>query len=321
MGFSKGKFGSSAARTNWRLLRVMLALWIIIVACGVALHLGLDTPWWLTPQLYLVGLVSFHFWHWAAHQRRLLYPMWKVHMYHHWKVYPPKRFLSREYMNDKAGRTRLTSLMHDGPLYALLIGNIAALHATGWLPRTCDVTAALFAYAAVGSFFNWMHHTLHLEGHCIERFVYFHDLRALHYTHHQGTAEHNFGFIDFAGDVLGDSMVKPDYALSNSRCAGRGGREAGGGGATAAASVSGSGDEHISKVKAGPLPTLAADGLQECAFVGMCFVIEGLVGALGMIFGAAKDEHDAAAVKHDLMAPALVGSEMVRTARNMLLFS
>ena len=60
MGFSKGKFGSSAARTNWRLLRVMLALWVIIVACGVALHLGLDTPWWLTPQLYLVGLVSFH---------------------------------------------------------------------------------------------------------------------------------------------------------------------------------------------------------------------------------------------------------------------
>ena len=83
-----------------------------------------------------------------------------------------------------------------------------------------------------------------------------------------------------------------------------------GGGATAAASVSGSGDEHISKVKAGPLPTLAADGLQECAFVGMCFVIEGLVGALGMIFGAAKDEHDAAAeALHALESRAAVEEE------------
>ena len=101
-----------------------------------------------------------------------------------------------------------------------------------------------------------------------------------------------------------------------------GGEEARDKGATVAASVSGGGDEHISKVKPGPLPTLTDDGLQECAFVGMCFVIEGLVGALGMIFGAAKDEHGAAAVEHDVTAPsALVSSEMLQTARNMLLLS
>ena len=320
MGFTKGKFGSSTARSNWRLLRVMLALWIVIVVCGAALYFGLGTPWWLTCQLYLVGLVSFHVWHWAAHQRWLMYPMWKVHMYHHWKVYPPKRFLAREYKNDKAGRTRLTSLAHDGPLYALLLGNIAILNAVGLLPRSLDLAVALLAYAAVGTFFNWLHHTLHLEGHAVERFIYFHDLRALHFTHHQGTAKHNFGFIDFAGDILGDSMVKPDYALSNSATAGRERKVQDEELASAVtAKVAGVGDEHVSKVKPGPLPTVGNDGLQECAFVGVCFVIEGLVGLLGAIFGAAKDD-DHEVAKQDLAVPS-IASEVLRTARDMLLFS
>ena len=320
MGFNKGKFGSSAARANWRLLRVMLGLWIVIVVSGAVLHLCLGTPWWLTCELYLVGLASFHIWHWAAHQRWLLYPMWKVHMFHHWKVYPPKRFLAREYKNDKEGRTPLTSLAHDGPLYAMLLGNAAALYAGGYLPRTHDVAVALASYAAVGSFFNWLHHALHVEGHCVERLLWFHDLRALHYTHHQGTAKHNFGFIDFAGDILGDSMEKPDYALSNSASAGRGGKDGQEEEKEAVARAAGTGDEHKSKVKPGALPTLAADGPKECAFVGTCFVIEGLVGVMGFVFGAAKDERGAATSKQALAAPS-IASEVLGTARDMLLFS
>ena len=105
MGFTKGKFGSSLERAKWRLKRVMMSMWIIITASGVLLHVLLGTALWLTPILYLMGLIAFHGWHYMAHQRNILYPMYKVHMYHHWKVYPPKRFLSKIYQNDKAGRT------------------------------------------------------------------------------------------------------------------------------------------------------------------------------------------------------------------------
>ena len=52
----------------------------------------------------------------------------------------------------------------------------------------------------------------------------------------------------------------------------------------------GKGDEHRSRVKPGPPPTLAADGVQECAHCAACFVIEGIVGLLGVFFGAANEQ-------------------------------
>jgi hypothetical protein len=278
MGFKKGVFGGSPARARWRLLRTMWSMWTIIASAGLLFYLLFSTPLWLTPQLYAVGLCCFHAWHWAAHQRWLLYPMWKVHMYHHWKVYPPKRFMTKVYQNDKAGRSSLGSIAHDGPLYAGLLGNVAALYAFGFL-RPVDVLVALLTYAFVGSFANWLHHTFHIEGHWIERYVYFHDLRALHYTHHQGTAKHNYGFLDFSGDIAGQTMHKPDYSLSNPN------RHAEG-----AALLLGKGDEYCSKVQPGPLPDLQSSGVQECLFSVVCFTIEGLIGAFGMAFGPAKEE-------------------------------
>jgi hypothetical protein len=295
MGFSKGVFGGSAARARWRLLRTMLSMWILISSFSIVFHRTLDTPLWLLPQLYFVLLLVFHGWHWAAHQRWLCYPMWKVHMYHHWKVYPPKRFLSREYQNDKPGRTRLGSVAHDGPLYFGIVGNVAMLHALG-LVDPVGVAVCVATYAFVGSFANWLHHTFHIEGHWIERYVYFHDLRALHYTHHQGTAKHNYGFLDFTGDLASGVLQQPDYALSNAAAAapvaetgkaatdraagvdgkGKGRRSkspaaatSGGAGARPAAEAHpfGRGDEHRSKVTPGPLPVLGNDSLQ----VGTCF--------------------------------------------------
>jgi hypothetical protein len=84
----------------------------------------------------------------------------------------------------------------------------------GYINST-DAIVAMFIIGIIGTFNNWMHHVIHVEGHWAERFIYFHDLRALHYTHHQGDAKHNFGVIDFLGDVLSKSTEKPDYTLSN----------------------------------------------------------------------------------------------------------
>ena len=78
MGFNKGKFGSSPARARWRLQRVTLAIWLIICAAGLAAHAVLGCPLWLAAEMYLYILAAFQGWHWAAHQRWLLYPMWKA---------------------------------------------------------------------------------------------------------------------------------------------------------------------------------------------------------------------------------------------------
>ena len=282
MGFTKGKFGTSAVRARWRLIRVMISMWIIICISGVLCYIALGTPLWLLPQLYGVGLCVFHAWHWAAHQRRLLYPMWKVHMYHHWHVYPPKRFLSRVYKNDKKGRTNLGSVLHDGPLYLGIIANIWALWHFQLLTKPADVLVSVLTNAWVGSFSNWLHHTFHIEGHWIERFVYFHDLRALHYTHHQGTAKQNYGFLDFSGDLAGGTTMAADYSLSNKMK--KDGEEVGD---LSSASL-GDGSEHRSTVAPGELPGILRDGFKECAFCAFCFVIWLLIGAQGALFGAPR---------------------------------
>ena len=69
MGFKKGVFGGSPARIQWRLQRVMLSMWILIIMHGILFHFTIGTPLWLLPELYFVGLIVFHSWHWATHQR------------------------------------------------------------------------------------------------------------------------------------------------------------------------------------------------------------------------------------------------------------
>eukprot|EP00567_Pseudictyota_dubia_P006065 CAMPEP_0197452350 /NCGR_PEP_ID=MMETSP1175-20131217/31832_1 /TAXON_ID=1003142 /ORGANISM="Triceratium dubium, Strain CCMP147" /LENGTH=305 /DNA_ID=CAMNT_0042985333 /DNA_START=1 /DNA_END=918 /DNA_ORIENTATION=+ len=270
----------------------MMSMWLLVALRGLASHVVVGSPLWLMPMLYLMGLVVFHAWHWMAHQRWLLYPAYKVHMYHHWRVYPPRRFLSKVYKNDKEGRTAWSSFCHDGPLYGGMLLNIIILWTVGAINRWHDLSVAVLSYACVGSWSNWLHHALHIEGHWFERYVYFHDLRALHYTHHQGTAKHNYGFLDFGMDMVDGSLAKPDYALSNNEGIGRndaqeihiGQKEQ-----LLLRRPSTSNDEHISAVKPGPLPNLAKDGLKECAFAVVAFLIEINVGILGLLLGVAQE--------------------------------
>jgi hypothetical protein len=108
MGFKTGVFGSPPERVQWRLIRVMISMWIIMIFNGVILNHFFGTPLWTLPELYLVGLIAFHSWHWASHQRWLLYPMWKLHMYHHLVVYPQSHFfLASTKMMKAAGQSSI----------------------------------------------------------------------------------------------------------------------------------------------------------------------------------------------------------------------
>jgi hypothetical protein len=290
MGFKTGVFGSSPERVQWRLIRVMISMWIMMTISGIVLNYFFGTPLWTLPELYLVGLIAFHSWHWASHQRWLLYPMWKLHMYHHLVVYPPSRFFSRVYEDDEGGRTILNTLAHDGPLYAAILTNVAMLYRLDSF-RPVDVIISLLVYGFVSSFGIWLHQAFHIQGHWMERFLYFHDLRALHYVHHQGNTQHNFGFLDHSGDIVGQSLKNADYSLSNS--------------SSPKTRINGKID--ASKIKAltssscaaGPMPTIAQDGAEECAFAVTCMSIEIIVRILGLIFGKVKRDTPSQEKKSD----------------------
>lgn len=211
-------------------------------------------------------------------------------MYHHLVVYPPSRFFSRVYEDDEGGRTILNTLAHDGPLYASILTNVALLYRLDSF-RPVDVIISLLVYGYVSSLGIWLHQAFHIEGHWMERFLYFHDLRALHYVHHQGNTQHNFGFLDHSGDIVGQSLKNADYSLSNS-----------------SSNKTGiSGKFEVSKVKAltsssctaGQMPTIAHDGAEECAFAVTCMTIEIIVRILGLIFGKVKRDTPSQEKKSD----------------------
>lgn len=206
--------------------------------------------------------------------------MWKLHMYHHLVVYPPSRFFSRVYEDDEGGRTILNTLAHDGPLYAAILTNVALLYRLDSF-RSVDVIISILVYGFVSSFGIWLHQAFHIQGHWMERFLYFHDLRALHYVHHQGNTQHNFGFLDHSGDIVAHSLRNADYSLSNI--------------SNTKTDMIGEPDVSSptkasirSACTAGPMPTIAHDGAEECAFAITCMTIEIIVRILGLTFGKVK---------------------------------
>lgn len=200
-------------------------------------------------------------------------------MYHHLVVYPPSRFFSRVYEDDEGGRTIINTFAHDGPLYAVILTNVALLYRLDSF-RPVDVIISLLVYGFVSSLGIWLHQAFHIQGHWMERFLYFHDLRALHYVHHQGNTQHNFGFLDHSGDIVGHSLKNADYSLSNKSNPKMG----------IAGKPITSPTEALtsSSCAAGPMPTIAHDGAEECAFAVTCMTIEIIVRILGLIFGKVK---------------------------------
>jgi hypothetical protein len=205
--------------------------------------------------------------------------MWKVHMYHHLVVYPPSRFLSHLYEDDEAGRTLLTTIAHDGPLYVLMLANLAVLYFLDSL-RPLDIIISLLVYGYVSSFAVWLHQVFHVQGHWMERFLYFHDLRALHYVHHQENIQHNYGFLDHSCDSATNTLKKADYSLSNNWNVTKDIENS-----TARPEDS---SLLLSPFTAGPMPTIWHNGVKECIFAVTCISIEVIVQILGMMFGKVK---------------------------------
>jgi hypothetical protein len=84
---------------------------------------------------------------------------------------------------------------HEGILYVMMFAALACerfLFGYSW--RT--VAASLAMASFIGSVGSALHSSFHVKGFELERFQWYKELRALHYIHHLGSTQHNFGVFN-----------------------------------------------------------------------------------------------------------------------------
>jgi hypothetical protein len=84
---------------------------------------------------------------------------------------------------------------HEGILYVMLFAALACerlLLGLSWGTVAASLAMACFI-GAVGSA---LHSSFHVKGFELERFQWYKELRALHYIHHLGSTQHNFGVFN-----------------------------------------------------------------------------------------------------------------------------
>lgn len=131
-------------------------------------------------------------------------------MEHHFVVYPPRYFFGnpklkkQEYVYDwtdyvpLARFKSLGALCHDGPMYLLAFGVIYIAYKLG--ASRASMIGGVLELFIVGSIAIYLHNSFHVKDHWLERFQWFHELRALHYIHHLGNANHNYALMNFGID-------------------------------------------------------------------------------------------------------------------------
>lgn len=130
--------------------------------------------------------------------------LYKDHYYHHWRVYPPHDFLSDEYREPPLSASQAkyylaaTALLFTPYLYF------------GW----AVYDAALAGAVVILKLNAYVHDSLHVRGHWLERFKTFHKLRSIHFEHH--VVDKNFGIFDFTADLLFRTF-KPHRASKKGR--------------------------------------------------------------------------------------------------------
>jgi hypothetical protein len=73
----------------------------------------------------------------------------------------------------------------------------------------------LFFATGGGYIGNYLHQSFHVKGHWLERYGWFHELRAVHYIHHLHSTRHNYAVLNVGLDWLAGSLVL-DEALKDS---------------------------------------------------------------------------------------------------------
>ena len=200
-----GIFGISA----YSILRYMYA---VLLLYSFLVAYATDCYWYTMLVFYFVEYIAFYFWHFQAHHRIWWIPFnegcYKKHREHHWEIYPPKDFYGARMQTNSDSlpitwwdymRHKTWVSDHEGLLILLtffeLVGARVFFHCS-----YSTIGCAFIGFMIMAFIGNWLHHAYHVEDHWLERFKWFHELRALHYIHHMGTAKHNYGVLNMILD-------------------------------------------------------------------------------------------------------------------------
>lgn len=118
-------------------------------------------------------------------------PLYRAHMAHHLKAYPPGDLFSLQYRTVGFESTTYRFIVA-GVGLAILFFIFTPLWFSGPMA---------FCMAFLGWLNSYIHDSTHVAGHPLERFPLFNRLRALHVIHHIDMSK-NYGIITFVNDRL-----------------------------------------------------------------------------------------------------------------------
>ena len=150
----------------------------------------------VTVLVLLLGLFAFEAIGYGIHRAmhsRWSGPLWRAHMTHHIKLYPPKDVLSDTYRD--AG--------HDSAVARYVLVGVVLGALLLWLLPWVMAVGLMAEMAAIGWLNDYIHDATHIRGVWLERFGWFRRLRELHQVHHRNMRR-NLGIVTFLMDhVLG----------------------------------------------------------------------------------------------------------------------
>lgn len=122
----------------------------------------------------------------------------KSHEVHHTTMYPVDRFLSKQYRHPPEEDEQ--AKYYWVPVIPIVVLSLILL------PWNYAVLG-LATVAATGYLNDYAHRVMHIEGHWLERFRWFHRMRGFHYQHH--TDEHtNLGIVSSVPDRVFGTLRK-----------------------------------------------------------------------------------------------------------------
>jgi len=190
----------ASPRAKWTLLGLSLICHVGCFLCGLAfdfLHVLRVMPWYFLWVHYFLGSFTATFTHYLGH--KYWTGRWfRAHtLGHHGQSYPAKNFL-----RDKIAHCGDDNRKYYAP--AILFPGLVTWYLFGsWQD---SIVSSLYIGVLL-SFVNDIHEAYHLRGHWLERFQWFHVLRAIHLRHHQGDMLKNYGIVDFMVDTLASTIV------------------------------------------------------------------------------------------------------------------
>lgn len=148
-----------------------------------------------TVTTFLFGTLMGWLIHWVLHQR-WSGPLYRSHMAHHLKHYPPKKLLSETYRN--AGKD--DALFVFAPILGVAFGwwclVLSQFHVAWWV-HVIVIGQGLL----IGALHDYTHMAFHLEGNWLHQFKWFKKLQTLHFMHHWNVRK-NLGIVWFGWDRL-----------------------------------------------------------------------------------------------------------------------